>query len=75
MGDVLYPTDDAILSHLCDTIAAFHSSGHGPPSSPPWLRFKDLSWLIRTIRRTAPRRLRVRILGLRRRYVRLLSGS
>jgi len=35
MAEVLYPTDGAILTHLCDTIAALRGKGHGPPAAPP----------------------------------------
>jgi hypothetical protein len=35
MGDVLYPTDDAILTHLCEAIERIRSKGSGPPTEPP----------------------------------------
>ncbi len=35
MAEVVYPTDEAILSHLCDRVATLHSGGRGGTSSPP----------------------------------------
>jgi hypothetical protein len=35
MAEVLYPTDEAILAHLCDTIGTLRSKGHGPRTPPP----------------------------------------